>query len=70
MDRSFPGKLSSWTHVDSGVPQGIFLKPLLYLLHINDLPKLVSLQVRLFTDDYLIYKAIQLVQDQISFQKT
>ncbi len=63
------GKHSSYTHVDSGVSQGTVFGPLLFLLHINDLPKSVSSQVQQFTDDCLIYKAIKSVQDQINFQK-
>ncbi len=31
--------------------------------------KSVLSYVRLFVDDYLIYKAVKLVQDQISFQQ-
>ena len=53
----------------SGVPHGTVLGPLLFLLHINDLPSVVSSKVRPFADDCLIYRNIKNKQDQITLQK-
>lgn len=62
------GKHSSAATVDSGVPQGTVLGPLLFLLHINDLPSVVSSQVRLFADDCLMYRPIRSMADQDKLQ--
>ena len=63
------GVASSPTSVDSGVPQGTVLGPLLFLLHINDMPQVVSSQVRLFADDCLLYRTIHGREDQIILQR-
>ena len=63
------GRRSSTVPVDSGVPQGTVLGPLLFLLHINDLPSVVSSQVRLFADDCLMYLPIRSQADQDRFQR-
>ena len=63
------GQTSNSASVDSGVPQGTVLGPLLFLLHINDLPQSVQSTVRLFADDCLLYRPIKSVQDTITLQK-
>ena len=63
------GATSLPTKVISGVPQGTVLGTLLFLLYINDLPSVVSSQVRLYADDCILYRAIQTVQDQLQLQK-
>ena len=62
-------KHSNIIYVFFGVPQGTVLGPLLFLLHIDDLPSVVSSKVRLFADDCLIYRNIKNKQDQITLQK-
>jgi len=44
----------------SGVQPGTVLGHLLFLLDINDLPSVITSQIRLFTDDCLIYCPISL----------
>ena len=53
----------------SGVLHGTVLCPLLFLLHINDLPSVVSSKVRLFVGDCLIYRNIKNKEDYITLQK-
>ncbi len=65
------GARSSPVSVDSGVPQGTVLGPLLFLLHINDIQLHVSLgtKIRLFADDCLLYRPIKSVEDQVALQR-
>ena len=63
------GQSSREAPVLSGVPQGTVLGPILFLLHINDLPDSVSSQVRLFADDCLLYRPIKSFQDHLKLQQ-
>jgi hypothetical protein len=62
------GETSSETPVTSGVPQGTVLGPLLFLIYINDLPLVVSSNVRLFADDAIVYREIKDHEDSLSLQ--
>ena len=63
------GHKFSASRVESGAPQGTILGPLLFLLHINDLPSVASSQVRLFTDDCLLYRQIRSQSDSLALQQ-
>ena len=63
------GKQSSLIDVVSGVPQGTVLGPFLFLLHINDLPSVVSSKVRLFADDCLIYRILKIKKTEVKIPK-
>ena len=49
------GSRSSEKIVTSGIPQGSVLGPILFVLYINDLPKCVENDIRLFADDTKIF---------------
>ena len=57
--------------VDSGVPQGTVMGPLLFLIHISDLPIVLdpNTAVRLFADDCLVYRSIDGIEDQLGLQR-
>ena len=63
------GAYSNFVHVESGVPQGTVLGPLLFLCHINDLPLSTNSHIRLFADDCLIYREINSLEDKVLLQK-
>ena len=60
---------SKWSSVDSGIPQGLVLGPILFVIYINDLPDIVDSQIYLFADDTKIFRAITNKKDQEILQK-
>ena len=65
------GCFSQPDQVESGVPQGTVLGPLLFLCYINDLPNVLDphTAVRLFADDLLMYRSIKSQDDQVKLQR-
>jgi len=61
------GYSSTYIHVESGVPQGTVLGPLMFLLHINDITTDASSSI-LFADDYVLYRVIHSDQDHHDLQ--
>ena len=62
------GCSSDWTSVDSGVPQGSVLGPLLFLVYVNDLPNVVQGHIKMFADDTKIFSTVTSPRDSISLQ--
>ena len=60
--------LIGWFPVDSGVPQGSVLGPLLFILYVNDMPDLVDSKIKMFADDIKIYRQITSFRDAFSLQ--
>ena len=59
---------SSFAEVQSGVPQGTVLGPLIFLLYINDINSGVSSKLRLFADDCILYRTIISQDDNLHLQ--
>ena len=81
MDQQRPGRsqttstarwiIINFCPIESGVSHGSVLGPLLFILHINDIPKYVSTEsvARLFADDCVLHRRIYSEEDAHKLQK-
>ena len=53
------GFYSEFADIESGVPQGSVLGPLLFLVYINDLEKDIKSNVKFFADDTMLYSIVK-----------
>ena len=49
------GSSSDYYEIESGVPQGSVLGPLLFLIYINDLERNIKSTIRFFADDAMLF---------------
>ena len=50
-------------NVNSGVPQGSGLGPLLFIIYVNELPEAVKSHCKLFADDAKLYRQVANIKD-------
>ena len=62
-------QMSQKRKVDSGVPQGTVLGPLLFVIFVNDIVKGIQSKIRLFADDVIIYREVKSINDTVILQE-
>ena len=62
------GEVSNWKSVLSGVPQGLVLGPILFLIYINDLDDSITSNVLKFADDTKLFRKVNTDGDKQHLQ--
>ena len=52
------GSYSEYSSIESGVPQGSVLGPLLFLIYINDLERNIKSNIKFFADDTMLFSIV------------
>ena len=53
------GSFSEYSNIESGMPQGSVLGPLLFLIYINDLEVNMKSNVKFFGDDTMLFSLVE-----------
>ena len=53
------GSFSDYSIIESGVPQGSVLGPLLFLIYINDLERNIKSNIKFFADDTMLFSIVK-----------
>ena len=56
------GSSSDYSSIESGVPQGSVLGPLLFLVYINDLGRNIKSNIKLFADDAMLFSILKILK--------
>ena len=58
------GKASQWIKVDSGVPQGDILRPLLFITFMNGIDERIVIDILKFADDTKLFGKVGLSESR------
>ena len=52
------GQTSNWENIHADFSQNSILRPLLFLIYINDLAEILSLNPKLFANDFSLFSVV------------